>query len=188
MDVANPGAALSPFSRGKGISPWFEMSILTPASSVKAPKYSCCSMLSSRLSPGETERVKQITCVSTRGYDYLRRTHMTYVSVVVFSLWLFLSVSEVFNFLGETIIWTQPRIFSTKKKAYGTARTITMWGSRLVRLQDGCCFPWLVDSGVEKVAIAVCIMPVLSPKHAWQISTGRKRKERYINWVCDQKF
>ena len=51
IDVANPGAALSPFSRGKGISPWFEMSILTPASSTKAPIYSSCSIFNSRFNP-----------------------------------------------------------------------------------------------------------------------------------------
>ena len=49
--VAKPGAALSPFSRGNAISPWFEMSILTPASSEKAPIYSCCSIFNSRFNP-----------------------------------------------------------------------------------------------------------------------------------------
>ena len=51
IDVANPGGALSPFSRGNAISPWFEMSILTPASSAKAPIYSCCWIFSSRTNP-----------------------------------------------------------------------------------------------------------------------------------------
>ena len=50
-DMAYPGARLSPLSRGKGISPWSEMSILTPASCVRDPMYWSCSMFSSRLSP-----------------------------------------------------------------------------------------------------------------------------------------
>ena len=70
-DVANPGAALSPFSRGKGISPWFEMSILTPASSVKAPKYSCCWIFSSRTSP-ENDSVPRPVSTFTIGRVFER--------------------------------------------------------------------------------------------------------------------
>ena len=51
IDVAYPGAILNPFSKGNGISPWFEMSTLTPASSVIPPIYCSLSIFSSRLNP-----------------------------------------------------------------------------------------------------------------------------------------
>ena len=51
IDVAYPGAILNPFSKGNGISPWFEMSTLTPASCVIPPIYCPRSIFSSRLNP-----------------------------------------------------------------------------------------------------------------------------------------
>ena len=51
MEVANPGATLIPCSSGNGIWPALEMSIRIPASSVSDPRYSYCSICSSRLRP-----------------------------------------------------------------------------------------------------------------------------------------
>lgn len=62
IDVAYPGARLRPLSRGNGISPWFEMWTLTPASGVKAPMYCSCSMFSSKLNPKSDMRLnKQVS-------------------------------------------------------------------------------------------------------------------------------
>ena len=62
MLVSNPGAMLSPFSRGKGISPWRDTSSLTPASSVRAPMYSFCWILRCSTRP----RINRITIVKVR--------------------------------------------------------------------------------------------------------------------------
>ena len=51
IDDANPTGKLKPLSKGNGIYPWLEISILIPASGVKELRYSSCSMFISRFNP-----------------------------------------------------------------------------------------------------------------------------------------